>query len=693
MKMILIHSDGLKVTKRGIATASPAEFDEQDNIIRHDAKTLVSFISIEDQDTFDTDLIARQAADEICSVIEEIQGFPAKIKEMNEKTEKYNNAIKAGKFEGKLRKKRKLIGDPNQEYVVEQIVVYPWAHLSKFLSKDKVAPEVFPKIVANLREEGHYAVHSPFGYYKSFELNCLGHELAEVRREIELAISPEEHPESRFAVLTKEGMVIEVSYDVQKNKIIASDELPDDEDFMAFLRDEMGAKRKKSADPPHIKLMRKFELIDFDPNTDAGNFRYLPQGIILKNLIRDYVEEKIIDIGGFELATPIMYNVRNPILTAQTAAFPARSYWVHSGNNRYLLRYACDFLQFFLFKEMNLREEQLPARMYEFEQYAFRREQEGELTGIRRLRTFIMPDLHTCCVRDPDLYNAKEEFELQYNLCAEMMNDFELDYEIVFRMTEEFFDKNKEWLLNLVQRVKKNAFVELWPKRFFYYVLKFETNVIDTFGKGSALSTVQIDVESALTEVIQDGKKRKKYGIEYSKKDGSKEHPVLLHTSPSGGLERIIYGVLERAELAKMKGKVPGFPIWLSPVQVRLIPVRADNKFQLAFAEEIMEQLSTAGFRIDMDDRDHNVARRVRKSETDWIPYTLVIGDREIHTKKLIIRKRLTGQDLENNQTFETMENLTIKEFIQELEKASKGKPKKKLPKPLRKHSNRLTFI
>jgi threonyl-tRNA synthetase len=494
-------------------------------------------------------------------------------------------------------------------------------------------------------------------------------------------------------VLTKEGKAIDISYDSQKGKIISSEPLPEDKDFETFLRGETGVRRKTSAEPPHIKLMRKFELIDFDPYTDAGNFRYLPYGVILKNLIRDYVEDKIIDIGGFELATPTMYNVRNPVLTAQTARFPARSYWVHSGNNRFLLRYACDFLQFFLLKEMNLREEQLPVRMYEFEQYAFRREQEGELTGIRRLRTFIMPDLHTCTARDPDLSRAKKEFELQYNLCAEMMKDFGLDFEIVFRMTEGFFIDNKEWLLNLVQKVEKNALIELWPARYFYFILKFETNIIDTSGKGSALSTIQIDVETALAEVRQAGKLRQKYGIEYKTKEGEKEYPIILHTSPSGGLERIIYGILERAEMAKREEKVPGFPIWLSPVQVRLIPVRADNRAQVGLSEEICERLNTLGFRTDIDERDHNVARRVRKSETDWIPYTLVIGDKELETKKLTIRKRLTGREIKNNQTFKTLEEMSLEMLIKELETQIKDKPRRALPKPLRKHSNRLKFI
>ncbi len=157
MKILSIHSNGLKVSKRGIATSKPEDFDKKDNIIREDAKTLVTFITVEDQDTFDTDLIANQAADEICRIVEEIESFPDKIKEMNEKTEKYNKALHAGKFEGKPRKLKELIGNP-EEYKVEQIVVYPWAHLSKFLSKDNTVSEIFPKIVTNLREQNYYEV-------------------------------------------------------------------------------------------------------------------------------------------------------------------------------------------------------------------------------------------------------------------------------------------------------------------------------------------------------------------------------------------------------------------------------------------------------------------------------------------------------------------------------------------------------
>ena len=90
--------------------------------------------------------------------------------------------------------------------------------------------------------------------------------------------------------------------------------------------------------------MKEFELVDFDPNTDAGNFRWYTKGVIMKNLIKSYLDEKLIDFGAIFVDTPIMYSVKSKKLTAQTARFPARTYWLESGNNRFLLRFAGDFL-------------------------------------------------------------------------------------------------------------------------------------------------------------------------------------------------------------------------------------------------------------------------------------------------------------------------------------------------------------
>ncbi|MFX1596622.1 MAG: threonyl-tRNA synthetase editing domain-containing protein, partial [Promethearchaeota archaeon] len=477
MKILLIHSQDVEVIKNKEATSKPQEF--KDNFIKMEGLILVCYVSVEDQDTYDTDLISKQGADEIENAILQISNFPEKLRQKNEEIRDFNRKIENGEIKGKPRKLMALIMERNM-YRVDKVLVYPWAHLSKFLSNDKNAMEVCPKIAKNLDERGIEAKFSPFGWYKSFKINCLGHEVAEMYRDVKLAIKPEEQiKNSIFKILTPSGKELDLEFD-QNNEILPPKGLKDKE-FYLFLKSDLGSRKvDKAIEPAHIKVMKEFELIDFDPNTDAGNFRWYTKGVIMKNLIKNFIEDRLIDFGALLLDTPIMYTVKNKKLTAQTARFPARSYWLESGNDRYLLRYASDFLLFDLFSQMNLKPQYFPLRAYEFEQYDFRREQEGELSGLRRLRGFIMPDLHTLC---KDLESSIDEFIKQYELIKNLEKDLGIKTFVIFRATKTFYEENKEWIFDLVKTEDHPILLELWEERYYYYVFKFERNVLSADGK------------------------------------------------------------------------------------------------------------------------------------------------------------------------------------------------------------------
>jgi len=587
MKILLIHSEGVEVVKNKEATSNPQEFPQ--DVIKMEGLILVAFVSVEDQDTYDTSLIARQGAEVIEDAIIQITNFPEKIREKNENIRNYNKKVQNGELKGKERKIIELNKDRSM-YNVDKILVYPWAHLSKFLSNEANAMEVCPKIAKFLEEKGIEAKISPFGWYKSFKINCIGHEVAEMYRDIKLGIKPEEQVKnSVFKIITTEGKEIDIKFDEEHN-ILPPKEVKD-EDFNLFLKSELGSRKiDKAVEPAHIKVMKEFELVDFDENSDKGNLRWYTKGLVMKNLIKSFIEERLIDYGAILIETPIMYTVKNKKLTAQTARFPARSYWLESGKNRYLLRYASDFLLFDLFSQMNLKPQYFPLRAYEWEQYDFRREQEGELSGLRRLRGFVMPDLHTLC---KDLKSSIEEFILQYELIKNLEKELGIKSFVIFRATQAFYDENKEWIINLIKSEKNPALLELWEDRYYYYVLKFERNVLSAQQKSATLATNQIDVESSLESMVDtDGIERQKYNISFQDTDGVIKHPVILHNSPTGGLERILWGLIETAIRDKDK-IVPGFRTWLSPIQVRILTISDD---QHEYAEKT--------YRVDFDDRN-----------------------------------------------------------------------------------------
>jgi threonyl-tRNA synthetase len=684
MKILLIHSKNVEVIKNKVATSNPQEFAE--DFIKMEGLILVSYISVEDQDTYDTDLIAKQGAEEIEAAILQITGFPEKVRQKNEEIRDFNKKVEKGEIKGKIKKSLELIMDRNM-YRVDKVLVYPWAHLSKFLSNEANAMEVCPKIASNLRERGIEAKFSPFGWYKSFKINCLGHELAEMYRDVKLAIKPEEQiKNSTFKVITVSGKEIELKFD-DDQKLISPKEIKE-QDFHSFLNSELGSRLiDKAMEPAHIKVIKEFELVDFDPNTDAGNFRWYTKGIIMKNLIKNFIEDRLIDFGAILIDTPVMYTVKNKKLTAQTARFPARSYWVESGSDRYLLRYACDFLLFDLFSQMNLKPHYLPLRAYEYEQYAFRRELEGELSGLRRLRAFIMPDMHTMC---KDVESSIDEFKKQYDLIKSLESDLGIKTYVIFRVTQEFYNENKDWIIDLIKKEQYPALLELWEERYYYYILKLERNVLSAQGKSATLATNQIDVESSLEFMVDnDGVKRQKYNISFIDTDGKAKHPVILHNSPTGAIERVLWGLIESAIRNKDKF-VPGFKTWLSPIQVRIITVSDE---QNEYAEKLLSIINGEEFRADFDDREETVGKKIRQSEIEWIPYTIIIGKKEQQNQTISIRKRLIGEPFgPKKQTSTQINDVKLDRLLELLEEDTINFPKYKLPIPFRKFSTRVYF-
>jgi len=207
----------------------------------------------------------------------------------------------------------------------------------------------------------------------------------------------------------------------------------------------------------------------------------------------------------------------------------------------------------------------------------------------------------------------------------------------------------------MVSKVGKPVLVEMWKERFFYFVLKWEFNFIDNLGKASALSTDQIDVENG-----------KRYGITFTDEKNERQHPIILHNSPSGAVERVIYALLEKFAMQIKDGKIPQFPLWLAPIQVRLIPLKDDF---LEFASNLASKLTEQNIRVDIDDRNDTIGKRIRAAEKEWISYVLVIGEIEMNSTSLSVRDRTTGD----------MRQLSTENFVKEIQDATKGKPVSKL--------------
>jgi threonyl-tRNA synthetase len=269
-----------------------------------------------------------------------------------------------------------------------------------------------------------------------------------------------------------------------------------------------------------------------------------------------------------------------------------------------------------------------------------------------------MPDVHAFC-RNMD--QAKEEFVKRFLFSADVLEGIGIhnsDYELGVRVTEDFYSNNKEFVENLVKIHGKPVLVEMWKERIFYFVLKWEMNFVDNMDKASALSTDQIDVENG-----------ERYDIKFMDEDGAPKHPLILHCSPSGAIERDIYALLEKAAFDMKAGMRPQLPLWLAPTQVRVIPVSQDYA---ASADRLADGLSACPIRVDVDNREESVGKKIRDAEKEWVPYIIVIGEKEAGQPKVPVRVRETGK----------MRDMSPEELTAEINDKTRGKPFKPLPLP-----------
>lgn len=630
MKILLIHSDFIEYEAKKKALKSAEEASKEKVRVED---VLVVFSSVEKTDEKNPKKIIENATKEILSVL---------------------NQVKA-----------------------KNVVVYPFVHLSPVPSSPKTALEVVKGVEKALTDKKIPTKRAPFGWYKSFDIKCKGHPLAELSRDITAdgkketkeniseALEKEKELKSTWYIIEPAGKMHEIKL---KDGKVTGYNFEKGSKLLKLVSHEMQKSRKVNEEPPHIKLMRRLELVDYETGSDPGHFRYFPKGKLVKGLLEEWVNNKMSEYGAMEVETPIMYDFEHPALKDYMNRFPARQYSIDTPNKKVFLRFAACFGQFLCAHDASISYRNLPLRLYEMTRYSFRVEQRGELAGLRRLRAFTMPDCHAFCA---DIPHSKEEMMRRFDVSMDIQKGFGLttdDMELSMRIVKSFHDENPEHMKNLAKKWGKPVLVEMWDKRFFYFLFKHEWNFIDALDKAACLTTDQIDVENA-----------KRYGLLYTDKDNKRKLPIILHLSPSGSIERVIYAILEKAYMEQKKGKNPVFPMWLAPIQVRLCPV--SDTF-LGHCHKLANELTKENIRVDIDDRVESVGKKIRDAETEWINLIIVVGEKEKKSGKLAVRFRETGK----------VKELSTKALVDAISEETKGFPYKPLPIP-RLYSKRVVFF
>ena len=545
--------------------------------------------------------------------------------------------------EGIVKNLVKEIVKTNKDVKAENIVLYPYAHLSSSLGSPKIAVQILKDTEQLLLDEGLNVKRVPFGWYKAFEISCKGHPLSELSRTITADVEDAkiERKPSKWQIL--EG-----------DKITEIDDFNfENRAFKQLVDYELGQGASDEGEPPHVKLMRQKEICDYEPASDVGNLRWYPKGRLIRDLLADYVYNLAVDNGAMPIETPIFYDLDNEAIYQHAYKFGERQYRTDTKKNL-MLRFACCFGAFCLMSDSYLTWKNLPAKVYELSTYSFRFEKKGEVVGLKRLRAFTMPDFHSFCA---DVPASLEEFSAQTEMCMQTGKDLDLDFEVIFRATQDFFEENREWMYDVAGKFNKPILLEILPERHHYWVCKIDLANIDALGRPIENPTVQIDVESG-----------KRFDISYLGEDGNQHNPIILHCSPTGSIERVLCAMLEKTAM-EINEKSPMLPVWLSPIQARVITVGESHK---EFASDIYDRLNSENIRVDIDDRDESVGKKIRNAAQEWIPYIFVIGDNEVETGKFQVTVRETKSKVD----------MTVDELVDEIKSKNNGKPFRRLPLP-----------
>jgi threonyl-tRNA synthetase len=504
-------------------------------------------------------------------------------------------AVEEGDSHEEVKKLAEAVNKTANEVKAKNIVIYPYAHLSSNLANPETAKEYLVEAEHLLAKEGFKVQRAPFGYYKEFELKCKGHPLSELSKEFRNINSEKSTNLSKSKPQEKEKKII-----LDRRNLKPNDHRILGEDLGIFhLSDEIG---------PGLPL-------------------WLPNGEIVRNELIKFMRNIEEEAGYKHVSTP---HITKGHLYEKTGHLPYYADTMFSpldieGVKYYLKPMNCPH-HHMIFNKITKSYRDLPLRLAE-PGSVYRNELSGVTYGLIRVRSMTQNDAHIYCTPS----QLKDEF-------LNVLNMFEKVYKIMgikdfwYRLSlpdfkgnpDKFTGDPKEWehACNEIKTAMKESgkkFVEGLGEAAFYGP-KIDIQTKNANGKEESIATSQIDI------VIP-----KRLNITYIDENGDKKYPIIIHHAILGSYERFVAFLLEKTE-----GKLP---VWLSPVQVRVINFTDRN---LKSCEKFLKEIksSVSGLRIDSDFRNTTVNDKVRDAEMQKIPYIIVIGEKEEESKTLAVRTR-----------------------------------------------------
>ncbi len=402
------------------------------------------------------------------------------------------------------------------------------------------------------------------------------------------------------------------------------------------------AELEEAKNRDHRKIGKELDIFFMNDLVGRGLPMYLPNGYIIWEELENYIKGKEKKLGYQHVLTPPLGNVE---------LYKTSGHWDHYKDNmfpkmevegeEFVLRPMNCPHHMMIYANAIHSYRDLPIRIGEIARDC-RFEASGALKGIERTRSFCQNDAHLFVTPE----QIESEFTSVVNLILEAYKELNItnySFELSLRDPEDkvkYHNDDAMWNMaeDTLRKVLNNIGIDYIEKigEAAFYGPKLDVQVKPAVGNEITISTCQLDFCLPA-----------KFNLTYVDKDGSKKTPVVLHRAVFGSIDRFIAYYLEETKGA--------LPLWLSPVQVNIIPV--NNQYHLDYATKIFNDLKAAGFRVELDDREEKLGYKMRESQTRKIPYTLILGQKEVDEKTISYRK------------YSTVETITVtnEEFIQQL--------------------------
>ena len=384
--------------------------------------------------------------------------------------------------------------------------------------------------------------------------------------------------------------------------------------------DEYLARIEEAKKRDHRKLGKELGLFMMTEEGPGFPF-FLPKGMTLKNTLLEYWRECHKRYGYVEISTPIILN---------QDLWHRSGHWDHYKDNMYTTvidgeDYAVKPMNcpggMLVYKNEPHSYRDLPLRMAELG-LVHRHELSGALHGLFRVRCFTQDDAHIFMTPD----QMKEEIKGVVRIFDEIYSTFGLTYQIeLSTMPEDHMGEEKVWqfaeetLQAAIQEMGKDFILN--PGDGAFYGPKLDFHLADSLGRTWQCGTIQLDFQMP-----------ERFELEYVGEDGEKHRPVMIHRALLGSIERFIGVITEHFAGA--------FPTWLSPVQVKVLPI---TDRAAAYADQVAAQLDQAGYRVEVDHRNEKIGKKIREAQLEKIPYMLVVGDKEAESGQVAVRARSKG--------------------------------------------------